>query len=306
MRGIGPVHLVDDEHDGQARLERLAQHEPGLGEGSFGRVDEEQDAVDHREAPFDLAAEVRVTRRVDDVQLHAAPAHGRVLGQDGDALLALEVARVHHAVGQLLMGPERARLTEQGVDQRGLAVVDVRHDGHVPDVVARSHGGANDRGRAPVPRPQPCLKASTAGSGRRPHRSAGAARSARAPRPRWRDAAPRVRARAGRHDPTRATTRPRGPAGTGDRDRNASTRATSASSDRTESRRGPLRTTRCAPVVRTSARPRSASSAEWGLSHQRSRPMTGGGCRTRPSRGRTTGGSPTSPPRPRRRRARPP
>ena len=57
--------------------------------------------------------------------------NGGVLGQDGDALLALEVARVEHPVGQLLVGPEGAGLAQHGVDQRRLAVIDVCHDGDI-------------------------------------------------------------------------------------------------------------------------------------------------------------------------------
>ncbi len=60
------------------------------------------------------------------------------------------------------------------------------------------------------------------------------------------------------------------------RARSASTSATRASSARTDTRRGPDSTTRCATRVRTSARPRSAKSAECGLSHQWSRPTTNG------------------------------
>ena len=146
--GVGPVDLVDDQDDGQAGLEGLAQHEAGLGQRALGGVDQEQDAVDHVQPPLDLAAEVGVAGGVDDVELHAFPAHGRVLGQDGDALLFFQVARVHDPVGQLLVGPEGAGLAEERVDQGRLAVVDVRHDGHVSDVVATRHGGANDRGRS--------------------------------------------------------------------------------------------------------------------------------------------------------------
>ena len=143
--GVGPVDLVDHQHDGEPGLERLAQDETGLGQGAFRGVHQQEHAVDHGQAAFDLAAEVGVARRVDDVHLHAAPAHGRVLGQDGDALLTLEVAGVHHPVGQLLVGAEGAGLAQERVDQGRLAVVDVRHDGHVPDVIAGLHGGTNDR-----------------------------------------------------------------------------------------------------------------------------------------------------------------
>ena len=71
---------------------------------------------------------------VDDVDLDALILTGAVFGQDGDAALALDVAGVHHAVGHLLVGTERAGLLEHLVDQRGLAVVDVGDDGNVAKI----------------------------------------------------------------------------------------------------------------------------------------------------------------------------
>ena len=41
---------------------------------------------------------------------------------------------VHDPVGDRLVGAERAGLAQQGVDERGLAVVDVGDDRHVADV----------------------------------------------------------------------------------------------------------------------------------------------------------------------------
>ena len=197
--GVGPVDLVDHQHDGQAGLEGLAQDEAGLGERALGGVDQEQDAVDHVQATLDLAPEVGVARGVDDVELHAFPAHGRVLGQDGDALLALEVARVHDPVGELLVGPECAGLAEERVDQGRLAVVDVGHDGHVSDVVATRHGGANDRGpgRSLRPRCGLCLPIPPAP----------------APPPRFRASARPARGRPAPSGPSRATSRSPDPAG---------------------------------------------------------------------------------------------
>ena len=92
---VRPVDLVHDEDDREPRLERLAEHEPRLRQRALARVDEEQHAVDHRQAALDLAAEVGVPGRVDDVHLRVADLDGRVLGEDRDALLALEVDRVH-------------------------------------------------------------------------------------------------------------------------------------------------------------------------------------------------------------------
>ena len=65
--GVGAVGLVDQQDDGKLRLERLAQHEAGLRQRALARVDEQDDAVDHRQAALDLAAEVGVAGGVDDV-----------------------------------------------------------------------------------------------------------------------------------------------------------------------------------------------------------------------------------------------
>jgi len=83
-----------------------------------------------------------VPRCVDDVDRQAAfgralarVAHRGVLGEDGDALLALEVTGVHDPIRHFLMARERAGLAEHGIDQGGLAVVDVGDDRHVAQVV---------------------------------------------------------------------------------------------------------------------------------------------------------------------------
>jgi hypothetical protein len=143
--GVGPVDLVHDEDDRQVRLQRLAEDEAGLGQGALGGVDEQDDAVDHEQPALDLAAEVGVAGGVDDVDLHLAavrrrPADRGVLREDRDALLALEVHRVHDALVHVLVLAEHPGLPEHGVDQRRLAVVDVGDDGDVAEVVADGHG----------------------------------------------------------------------------------------------------------------------------------------------------------------------
>ncbi len=131
---VGSVDLVDHEDHRQPRLQRLAQHEAGLRQWPFGGVDQQQHAVDHRQPALDLAAEVGVPGGVDDVQRDIAVAHGGVLGEDRDALLTLQVHRVHHAHGDVLVGAEGAGLPQQRVDQRGLAVIDMGDDREIADV----------------------------------------------------------------------------------------------------------------------------------------------------------------------------
>ena len=128
---VGPIDLVDDNDRRQAPLERLPQHEAGLRQRPLRRVDQQQHAVDHRQRPLDFAAEVRVAGRVDDVDQRVAVVDGGVLGEDGDAALALEVGVVHRALGDALVGAKDSALMQQGIDERGLAVVDVGDDGDV-------------------------------------------------------------------------------------------------------------------------------------------------------------------------------
>ena len=133
--GVGPVDLVHDQDHRQPRGQRLSQHEPGLWQRPLAGVDQQQHAVDHRQAALDLAAEVGVPGSVDDVDLRAVVAAGRVLGQDRDAALALEPG-VHDPVDHLGVRREGAGLLQQRVHERGLAVVDVGDDRDVSDVIA--------------------------------------------------------------------------------------------------------------------------------------------------------------------------
>ena len=118
-----------------SQLQGLAQHEAGLGHGPFEGVHQQNHAVHHLEHALHLAAKVRVARGVDDVDLGGAVAHGGVLGQDGDAALALDVAGVHDPILHLLVFAEDARLLEHLLHQGGLAMVYVGDDGDVANIL---------------------------------------------------------------------------------------------------------------------------------------------------------------------------
>ena len=68
------------------------------------------------------------------------PGDSRVLGKNRDAALALQIVRVHHAVGNLCPAAERAGLLQQLVYEGGLSVVDVRDDRDVANLVYGGHG----------------------------------------------------------------------------------------------------------------------------------------------------------------------
>ena len=76
-----------------------------------------------------------MARGIDNVDLHALVGAGAVFGQNGDAALTLDIAAVHHALGHGLIVAESAALTQQGIHQRGLAVVNVSDNGNVAQIV---------------------------------------------------------------------------------------------------------------------------------------------------------------------------
>src|SRR5215471_15872971 len=129
------VYLVDDDDGFELLFERFRQNVARLRQRPFRSVYEQQRPVDHRQHPLDLAAEIGVARRVEDVDLVIAVAHRSVFGHDRDAALALQVHRIHDALDDAFIGAEQARLLEHRIYERGLAVVDVRDDGDVANFV---------------------------------------------------------------------------------------------------------------------------------------------------------------------------
>ena len=133
--GVLAVDLVDDDDDLRPALHRLLEHELRLRLRAVVGIDHQQHAVDHAHDALDLAAEIGVAGGVDDVDVVALVLERGVLGADGDAFFALQVHGVHHALIRLLVGAERARLTQQAIDEGGLAVIDVGDDGNVSDLI---------------------------------------------------------------------------------------------------------------------------------------------------------------------------
>ena len=140
---VGQVDLVEHGQD----LVLLFHGEVGIGNrlglNSLGSIDQEHRAFTGLQAFFDLVAEVHMTWRVDQVELVAlalvlvVDRHGP--GLDGDAPFALQF-HVVQDLGAHVARLDGARDFEHAIRQRRLAVVDVRDDREVADVLG-VHGG---------------------------------------------------------------------------------------------------------------------------------------------------------------------
>ncbi len=79
-----------------------------------------------------------MARRVDHVDLDVAVLDGGVLGEDGDPALALKVVGIHDQRAGILRIAEDVRLLEETIDQRRLAMIDVRDDRDIAEIGSAS------------------------------------------------------------------------------------------------------------------------------------------------------------------------
>ena len=153
--GVGPVDLVDHDDRPQALGQSLSDHKFGLRHRAVGGVYQYQNPVNHAEDALDLAAEIGVAGRVDDIDPDVPPDHRGAFGKDRDAALAFELVRIERALGNLLVGAESAALAQHRVDQGRLAMVDMGDDRDVANVhlmqnLTRSRRGVGSSGAAGI------------------------------------------------------------------------------------------------------------------------------------------------------------
>ena len=138
LRG-GQIDFVDHRND----REIMARGEKRVGDGlrldALARVHDQQRALAGGKRARNFVGKIHVAGRVDQVQaVFVAVARGVMQANafrfDGDAALALQVHRVEHLRAHFALG-QRAGQLQQAVGQRGFAVVNVRDDAEIPDVL---------------------------------------------------------------------------------------------------------------------------------------------------------------------------
>ena len=131
----GSVDLVDYDDGLEFVFKRFAQNKALLRLWSVAGVDHQKDAVHHFHDALDFAAEIGVTGCIDNVDAIAVPLKSRILGANGDSLFTLEIHRIHHALFDVLVRTKRPRLAQQLIHERCLAVIDVRNNGDVTNLI---------------------------------------------------------------------------------------------------------------------------------------------------------------------------
>ena len=133
--GLGrrQVDLVERRDDDETGVARQVEVRERLRLDPLRGVDEQHRALARLERPRDLVGEIHVAGRVDQVQLVALVQQPDGLRFDRDPALALKIHLVQ-VLRAHVAALDRVRQLQQAVGQRGLPVVDVRHDAEVADV----------------------------------------------------------------------------------------------------------------------------------------------------------------------------
>ena len=132
--GFGTVDLVDTYDYMKIQVQSLFQNEFCLRHGSFKSVYQKDHAVYHFQDTFYLAAKIRMSRSINNIDLGAFVMYGCVFGENGDSSFPLDIIGVHDSFPDLLILTEDTALTEKLVYQSGLAVVNVSDDSHVANI----------------------------------------------------------------------------------------------------------------------------------------------------------------------------
>ncbi len=104
---------------------------------AFGGVNQQQATINHGEDALDFTAEIRMARRIDNIEAHRfailLPQDAGAFGEDGNAPLALDVVGVHGALRHVGAFADGAGLAQHLIDERGLAMIDVGDDGDITE-----------------------------------------------------------------------------------------------------------------------------------------------------------------------------
>ena len=157
--GVGLIDLVQNHHWLEAQRQGFRGHEFCLRHRAFGSIDQQNHAIDHRENPLNFAAEVRVTRRIHDIDTRAFILDGGTFREDRYTPLSLQVVGIHRSFSNSLIGAKRPGLLQQLINECRFSVVNVGDDRDITQVHRDRLRG--QKGRDALPCPKCCAASRT-------------------------------------------------------------------------------------------------------------------------------------------------
>src|SRR5712672_3767026 len=97
---VGAIDFIEHDDGWQLGRKGLLQDIASLRQRAFAGVNQDNDAIDHAQRTLDFAAEIAVAGRVNDIDFSVVKKESGILGENGDAALALEIVGIHDTLDQ--------------------------------------------------------------------------------------------------------------------------------------------------------------------------------------------------------------
>ena len=133
---VGTIDLINHNDNTMTQLQSFAQNKTGLRHGAFGGIHQQNNAVDHLQNTFNLAAKVGVARGINNINFGVFILDSRVFCQNGNSALSFQVIGIHHAIDHRLILAVDTALFEHLIHQRRFTVVDVGNDSNISQIIA--------------------------------------------------------------------------------------------------------------------------------------------------------------------------
>ena len=128
------VDLVDADNNMQVQFESFTKYKLSLRHGTLEGVHKKNNAVYHLQHTLYLAAEVRMTWSIDDIDFYILIMNCGVFGENRNAALTLNIVGVHDTFLDFLVLTENTALFQKLVNKCCFTVIDMGDNGHVTNI----------------------------------------------------------------------------------------------------------------------------------------------------------------------------
>ena len=128
------VDLIDADNNMQVQFESFTKYKFSLRHGTLEGVHKKNNAVYHLQHTLYLAAEVRMTWSIDDIDFYVLIMNCGVFGENRNAALTLNIVGVHDTFLDFLVFTENTALFQKLVNKCCFTVIDMGDNGHVTNI----------------------------------------------------------------------------------------------------------------------------------------------------------------------------
>ena len=130
------VDLIDTDNDRKAEFQRFFQYKFCLRHRPFKGIDYKNDTVYHFEDTFYFAAEISMSRGINNIYFNIIIMNGCIFRKDGNTTFSFNIIGVHNTFRNFLIFSEDSALFEQFIHDGCFSVIDVGNDCNISYIIS--------------------------------------------------------------------------------------------------------------------------------------------------------------------------